>query len=995
MTTENRNMDYRPSSNVREYIDELLQNPELARQIAHHRLIPSSGFVHGESRQPWPAAIDKILGERGIRLFSHQALATDHIRAGRSVVVCTPTASGKSLIYNLPLYERFLSDPDARALYIFPLKALAQDQLKAFVRLGRAWPEEARPQAALYDGDTSTWERRKIRQNPPTALLTNPEMLHLSLLPWHESWATFLANLSFVVIDEAHTYRGIFGSHMAQIFRRLNRVCARYGANPIYIFCTATVGNPLELARNLSGKSDLKLIDQSGAPKASMHFLFADPEKAASTFAMELLKRALEKDLRVIVYCQSRKMTELVSMWAMSDSEQWRGKISAYRAGFLPEERRDIEARMANGDLRAVISTSALELGIDIGGLDLCILLGYPGTIMQTLQRSGRVGRSGREAAVIVVAGEDALDQYFARNPEDFFCRQPEKAVINPHNPAILERHLECGAAELPLHAREEWLEKQEVSAMVADLESKGVLVALPAGDSWVAAHKRPHGKIDLRGSGHSYSIEDQNGAVIGIIDAFRAWKETHPGAVYIHHGKNYLVDSLDDGRMRIIVREARLAWFTRIRSKKSTEIIEELDRKELGRCAVFRGRLKITEEISGYEKRSTSGNKLICVNPLDAPPQIFETDGLWFVFPDAIRKKLEEDCVHFMGSIHALEHAIIGLLPLEIVADRNDFGGISIPMHPQLGLPAVFIYDALPGGAGLTDAAFGEGLRILKSTYKAIAGCKCEDGCPSCIQSPKCGAGNRPLSKHGVIQLLEECFSPGTEGRKICEELKISPPLAAPVFPAKNDSRKPVNARPFLHGDKPKATSAPDYIVFDVETRRSARDVGGWDKACDMGVSVVVCYDSRDGAYHAYTQDELPALFEKFISGSLIIGFNSWRFDYKVLEPFWRESANCTGAQDLYSLPALDIFKCVHGKTGCRISLDNLGGATLQSSKSANGLQALRWWKEGRLDKIEEYCRKDVEITKNLYLYGREHGNLYYKNKAGMLVRVDVDFNV
>lgn len=972
--------------NIKNYISDLLGNPEIKRQIAHHRLEEARPAAFGECKKPWPKACQRILEDKKIRLFSHQARAMDYIRSGRSVIVSTPTASGKSLIYNLPFHESFLQNPDNRALYLFPLKALAQDQLGAFQILSSSWPQEARPSAALYDGDTSDWQRRKIRKDPPSALMTNPEMLHLSLLSYHESWTAFLANLSYIVVDEAHSYRGIFGSHMAQLFRRLNRICNNYGVNPVYIFCSATLGNPLELARDLSGKEDIKLIDETGAPRAPRHFIFMDPEKSSSTCAIDLLKRALGAELRTIVYCQSRRMTELISLWASSDAAEWKSMISSYRAGFLPEERRDIESRMASGELKAVVSTSALELGIDIGGLDLCLLVGYPGTIMQTLQRGGRVGRAGQEAAVIVIAGDDALDQYFIRNPDDFFQRPPEKAVINPYNSTILEKHLECAAAELRLRSGEEWLEKKKVREAITKLENKGKLAKNANGTEWLAAHKRPHGRIDLRSCGNSYSIEDQAGRIIGAIDGYRVWRESHPGAVYIHHGRNYLVDSIDNGRMRIRAKEESVNWHTRVRVKKETEIMEIYERKTLERCMLLRCRLKITERINSYEKRSNSGNRLLTVTPLDAPAHVFETEGICIVIPDEIRKKMENEFIHFMGSIHALEHAIIGLLPLEIIADRNDFGGISIPIHPQLGLAAVFIYDGMPGGAGLTFSAFQQGKRILESTCKAIADCPCDDGCPSCIQSPKCGAGNRPLSKNGALFLLDELLGTGIEGAALCSGLEISPPVS---FHHHSPEKKPAHIASL---EEP----LPHYVVFDVETRRSAHDVGGWDNADKMGVSVAVLYDSAENQYFSFEQDELEAMFARMAAAELVVGFNNIAFDNQVLQPFWKkwqEGQDCS-KPGLYNLKSLDMLRFIRKKTGYPISLDNFAVNTLGEAKSANGLQALKWWKEGKLDKIAAYCRKDVEITRMLYLYGLEHGYLYFKNKADMISRVDVDFS-
>lgn len=1067
---------------VAEYVRALLASDKLGPQVRHHRCEPARAAVYAESRLPWPAAIRRTLEERGLSgLYSHQALATDHIRAGHSVVVATPTASGKSLIYNLPVLERHLRDSEARALYLFPLKALAQDQLAGLQRLVTGWPEEARPTAALYDGDTSDHFRRKIRRDPPTVLISNPEMLHLALLPHHEQWAPFLAGLSHIVVDEAHTYRGVFGAHMAGVFRRLNRLAAHYGATPSYVFCTATVGNPGELAASLSGLDLLPgrqppvVVDQSGAPQGARHYVFLDPDQSPATAAIDLLRAALARKLRTIVYCRSRRMTELVSLWAGSLSGPWAGRISAYRAGFLPEERRQIEARMASGELLAVVSTSALELGIDIGGLDVCILVGYPGTIMSTLQRGGRVGRAQQESAVVLVAGEDALDQYFMSHPEDFFSRPAEKAVVNPWNEVILARHLECAAAELPLSARDPWLAPAPAQEALRALAGQGRLLLSADGSQWLAARKRPQRLVDLRGTGQSFVIEDSEGTVIGSVDGFRAWRETHVGAVYLHRGRSYVIEEMDPAEGRVRARQAKVDWFTRVRGHKSTDILEELERRPLGRGVVCRGRLRIIDTITGYEKRSTRDNRLLTIVPLEAPPQIFETEGLWYVIPESCRQRLEEDFVHFMGSIHACEHTAIGMLPLLVMADRNDFGGISIPLHPQTGLACVFIYDGLPGGAGLTRQAFGHARELLEVCAAVIEACPCEDGCPSCVHSPKCGSGNRPISKTGALRLIRDLLAPGAdaEGEALCAGLRISPPPellpprpvdepAAPVpppvpdmaaimaawagqapaaAPAGAEGQAGQGARTSAAGDVkkggtvttddvssreaclegsggevsvtgsspqdgPSAAAAGDagrargrpepgvgavgrppehYLVFDVETRRSAAEVGGWNRADRMGVSIAVAYDSRADDFFTYTQEALPELFARMRAAQLVVGFNSFRFDYAVLSAF--------APFDLRALPGLDLLRRVQDSLKYRVSLDNLGQATLDEPKSADGLQALRWWQEGRLEDIAAYCRKDVDLTRRLYLFGLEHGWLLFTNKAGQRVRVPVDF--
>lgn len=1073
---------------VADYIRSLLASEKLGPQVRHHRCEPAREAVYAASRLPWPAAIRRTLDERGLSgLYSHQALATDHIRAGRSVVVATPTASGKSLIYNLPVLERHLHDSEARALYLFPLKALAQDQLAGLQRLVSGWPGEARPTAALYDGDTSDHFRRKIRRDPPTVLISNPEMLHLALLPHHEQWAPFLAGLSHIVVDEAHTYRGVFGAHMAGVFRRLNRLAAHYGAAPSYVFCTATVGNPGELAAALSGLDLMPgrrppvVVDRSGAPQGARHYVFLDPEQSPATAAIDLLRAALARKLRTIVYCRSRRMTELVSLWAGSLTGPWAGRISAYRAGFLPEERRQIEARMASGELLAVVSTSALELGIDIGGLDVCILVGYPGTIMSTLQRGGRVGRAQQESAVVLVAGEDALDQYFMNHPEDFFSRPAEKAVVNPWNEVILARHLECAAAELPLSARDPWLAPVPAQEALRALAAQGRLLLSADGSQWLAARKRPQRLVDLRGTGQSFVIEDGEGAVIGSVDGFRAWRETHAGAVYLHRGRSYVIEEMDPAAGRVRARQAKTDWFTRVRGHKSTDILEEHERRPLGRGVVCRGRLRIIDTITGYEKRSTRDNRLLTIVPLDAPPQVFETEGLWYVIPESCRRRLEEDFVHFMGAIHACEHTAIGMLPLLVMADRNDFGGISIPLHPQTGLACVFIYDGLPGGAGLTRQAFGQARELLEVCAAVIAACPCEDGCPSCVHSPKCGSGNRPISKAGALRLIRDLLAPGgeAEGEALCASLRISPPpellppqpeqttaapvpqpapdlaaimaawagqmpavraAAAPASTATAPAAAPASAIPtrILQTPNVQASTAPPravpapaapeptlktpaaplsalraallpsaaeraagqavpapgvgatgrppehYLVFDVETRRSAAEVGGWHKAGSMGVSIAVAYDSRADDFFSYTQEALPELFARMRAARLVVGFNSFRFDYAVLAPF--------APFDLRALPGLDLLRRVQDSLKYRVSLDNLGQATLGEPKSADGLQALRWWREGRLDDIAAYCRKDVDLTRRLYLFGLEHGWLLFTNKAGQRVRVPVD---
>ncbi len=956
-------------SPVEDYLRCLRQDHRLKHLVAEHRLMPGRQAAHADPVRPWPPAIARLLEAAGIdRLYSHQARAADLLRSGRHVVVATPTASGKTLISNLPVLERFLRDPDAKALSVFPLKALAQDQLRGFEQLTAPWPKSGRPQAAIYDGDTTSHFRRKIRDNPPAVLMTNPEMLHLSLLAHHERWTTFIAGLSFVVVDEVHTYRGILGSHMAQVFRRLLRVCARLGVSPTFVFCSATVGNPGELARQLTGLT-AETVVESGSPQGPRHVVFLNPqegEHGPAQAALLLLQSALRRNLRTIVYTQSRKLTELLSLWANERLKEYAGRISAYRAGFLPEERREIEARMTSGELLAVVSTSALELGIDIGALDLCILVGYPGTVMATLQRGGRVGRSLRESAVVLVAGEDALDQYFMRHPEDFFQRPPEQAVLNPDNPVLLARHLECAAAELPLRQGEPWLSDPAVSRCVQELEQSGTLLRSADGSTLYAARKQPHRDLSLRGTGRTLTIRlagtDQP---VGEVDEHRAYKETHPGAVYLHRGDTYVVEELDLQTRAVLAAPKKVDYFTRTRGNKDTEILEIHASRTVWGANIHLGRLRVTEQITGYEKRRVQGNRLMNIVPLDLPPLTFETQGLWLEIPKEVEDETYGRFLDFRGGIHALEHAAIGILPLLVMTDRNDLGGMSVPLHPQTSSAAVFIYDAAPGGVGLSSQAFHKAEELLKSTLAAIRDCGCESGCPSCVHSPKCGSGNRPIDKAAALTILET-LRDMPAGR---------PPTVPPPRP------EPASAPAVLRSAGP----VRRYGVLDVETRRSAEECGGWQNCAAMGVSVAVLYDSMDDACRAFSQDELPGLFERLRELALLIGFNIRRFDCAVLQPFAR--------YDLHSLTLLDLLEEVRARLGIRLSLEHLARETLNAAKSATGLQALEWWKEGRIDEIARYCEQDVLLTRDLYLHGRDKGYLLYKARKTHLVRIPANW--
>ncbi len=1003
-------------NDIKEYIQSLISSKRLGNQVVYHTVLPDHPPGLSKPNHPWPKKIHHIITSAGIQdLYKHQVEAIDLIRSGRHVVVATHTASGKTLIYNLPVMENILKNPDSKALYIFPLKALAQDQLRTFEALMKH-NKDVKPKIAIYDGDTSAWHRKRIREDPPNILLTNPEMIHLSLLPHHQKWADFFCNLDMVVVDEVHTYRGIMGSHMAQVFRRLKRLCAFYGAYPTFVFCSATVSNPAQLAQQLTGLK-VETITKSGAPLGKKHVVFINPVQGPAQTAILLLKAALHRGLRTIVYAQSRKLTELIAIWAGSQSGPFASRISAYRAGFLPEERREIEAKLAKGDLLAVISTSALELGIDIGDLDLCLLVGYPGTVVATWQRGGRVGRSGQESTLVLIAGEDALDQYFMRHPEDFLKREPEAAVINPHNTEIMSRHIICAAAEMPLKFNEPFMLDEPVENAVLSLEESGALLKGGDGTELYSSRLAPHRHVNLRGTGSRYNIvSSKTGKHNGEIDEFRAFKETHPGAIYLHKGDTFLVDTLDLDTKTAKVSRTRVDYYTRIRSEKNTEILEIYDSKTLLNTDVYYGRLKVTDQVTGYEKWRIHGKRKLSVIPLDLPPLIFETEGLWFKIPAQIQRKAEAQYLHFMGGIHAIEHAAIGIFPLLVMADRNDLGGIATPLHPQVGSASVFIYDGVPGGAGLSRQAFKKATELLENTFKMIHACPCETGCPSCVHSPKCGSGNRPIDKAAAIFLLNhmilsqdsETMNKRPSFKRLPEERIYADEkdLSFEGKPALKDrDRRSVSRKGRLRKQMatrrktlklkrkiPCETSSPvkksgaRFCIFDIETQRSAQEVGGWHRADLMKMSCAVLYDSKKDQYFEFLDNQVDKLIEHFKKCNLVVGFNVKRFDFRVLSGY--------SDFNFEKLPTLDILEDVHNRLGYRLSLDHLAKVTLGQKKTADGLQALQWWKQGRIREIIDYCKKDVEITRDLFLYGQKNGYLLFTNKAKKTVRIPVKWS-
>ena len=898
------------------------------------------------------------------------------IQNGKDIMVATPTASGKSMIYNLPVLDDLFTENPGHSLYLFPLKALARDQFNILDQLFSSLPasviENYEKIAAVFDGDTSPYMRRKIRERPPRVILTNPEMVHLSILPFHDSWAHFFKQLRYIVIDEVHTYRGILGCHMAWVLRRLQRIAAHYGSHPTFILLSATIGNPRELGELLIGRN-VHVIDKSGAPQAEKNILLINPWDSAAYTASQLLEAAVKRGLRTIVYTQSRKMTELINIWTSPRLGEQASKLSSYRAGFLPEERREIEKQLFSGNLLGVITTSALELGIDIGDLDLCILVGYPGSIIATWQRGGRVGRTMRKSAIIMIGQEDALDQHFMRVPEDLLRRSPESAVLNPQNSVIMDQHLHCCAAELPISLDEKLLTEPVILQRISTLTKHGILLETGSGGRWLSSRKRPQRMITLRGGGEQVAIiNGENGEIIGEIDSSRAVKECHPGAVYLHRGRTWIAEKFDLTGREIVVLGGKPTYFTRPVTEKKTEILESAEKKRCFGVYVSFGRVRVTETTKGFQKRNNVTQKLISTTPLDLPDQIIETEAMWLDLPDEVRALLEHDKHHFMGGIHALEHAMIALFPLLVLCDRNDIGGIAYPLHHQTEKSSIFIYDGCPGGVGLSKEAFLKAEQLILQAKMAVEECGCENGCPSCVHSPKCGSGNRPIDKKSCLALLTEIIerSPETTGmgasrsEKVANKRQLVSPPASPKIAG-------LDALPTRFG------------VFDLETIRSAEEVGGWNKCEKMGVSVGVVFDSTLGGCVTYLEDDVQDLIEHLQSLDLVVGFNNKRFDNRVLSGYTSINLN--------NLPTLDLLEEVHRYLGYRLSLNRLAETTLGVEKTADGLQALKWYREGKIDLIQKYCKRDVEITRDLLYHGLERGYFLFTNKAKQEVRLQL----
>lgn len=735
-------------------------------QITHIERIPARQAEYADVDLPVSGAVGSALRRLGIqRLYSHQAEAIQAARRGENVVVVTSTASGKTLCYNVPVLETIECDHSARALYIFPTKALAQDQLG---KLRQYQMPELR--AATYDGDTPRQERPFIKSGA-NVVLTNPDMLHVGILPYHTTWSELFRNLKYVVIDEVHTYRGVFGAHVANILRRLRRIAAYYGSRPQFICASATVRDPAGLVRNLTGM-DATLIDRDGSPSGEKVFVFWNPpyisdkgeRRSANSEAVDLFTRLAESDIRTIVFTKARKTAELILRYARTrledDNSPAAEKIMAYRAGYTPAERREIERKLFSGELVGVTSTTALEVGVDIGGLDAVVMTGYPGTVASTWQQAGRAGRGMQQSMAVLIGMDSPIDQYLMRNPGYFFTSEHEIAVVDSQNPYILADHLLCAAYELPIENSE--IEDTFGKRAWEVLGVLGDVGQLSYARRWYwTGSDYPAKDVNIRSaSGESYDIVsvDDGGALLGTVDAASAFDVVHPGAIYLHGGESFIVTRLDLEKRVAYVERTEVNYYTLPGTRTSVWVQEELESKEMMRTRAFFGDMSVTNQVTHFWRKQLFSDSNIDRTPLDLPETRLRTEGMWFFIPQEITDRLIGRGYDLTGSIHAVEHAAIGIMPLFALCDRNDIGGVSHPEHPDTnGLATIFIYDGYPGGVGLARAAYDNIGDLLVATLEAIQDCGCSGGCPSCVQSPKCGNNNEPLDKEGALFLLKE----------------------------------------------------------------------------------------------------------------------------------------------------------------------------------------------------------------------------------------------
>ncbi len=742
--------------------DDLLQGEELAylgtEEAREARLAPLPEVLHPRVRE--------ALAAQGVEaLYSHQAEAWEAAQRERHLIVTTGTASGKTLAFNLPVLDALAREPKSRALYLYPTKALAQDQLRA---LGALRLPKLR--AAIYDGDTAADRRWQVRRWA-NLILSNPDMLHVGVLPHHDRWGDVLSNLAYVIVDEAHVYRGVFGSHVANVLRRLRRLARVYGAEPQFLLASATIANPGELGARLIG-AETAVIGDDAAPRAERTVALWNPPVTNEELglrasplgeASRLLADLVSRELRTLCFAKSRRAAELIHRFT-ADRLGDDSLLSPYRAGYTPAQRREIERRLLEGELLGVSATNALELGIDVGLLDCVISVGFPGTVASLRQQWGRAGRRGNGLAVLV-ASEDALDQYFMREPRALLGRRVEAAILDHENPRVLDGHVRAAAFEAPLDDAD----RQVLGgAALERAEKLPELRRTQAGFVW-AGRDYPAARVALRSTGpESFAVVDAvSGTVLGIVEQERAYSTVHDGAIYLHLGESYRVRELDLVSRTAVVEPFSGDYYTQAKVETTTAIVEpRRTERRLGLDLSF-GSVVVTDQVVGYQKKSIQTQESLELVALELPETEFETEAVWFLPEPCMLDGLERE-PRLLGALHAAEHSLIALLPLWAMCDRWDIGGLSTNLHFQTGRPTIFVYDGHSGGVGITERGFEVFEGWAGDTAKLLRGCPCDHGCPSCVQSPKCGNLNEPLDKAGALTLLDRMLAAAQQQARV-----------------------------------------------------------------------------------------------------------------------------------------------------------------------------------------------------------------------------------
>ncbi len=761
----------RPAADL---VDRLTRPAGRAERLTHLEVLPP----RTGRRADWPAwaapELVQAWAGRGIEQpWTHQVEAAEAAHAGKHVVVSTGTASGKSLAYLLPALTSVLGrrrpngQRGSTVLYLSPTKALAQDQLNGLRSL--ALPGLA---AATHDGDSSREERDWARDHGEY-LLTNPDMLHRSMLPGHARWSRFFSMLDHVVVDECHHYRGVFGAHVAQVLRRLRRVCALYGAAPTFVLASATVAEPQVAASRLTGLP-MVAVTEDGSPRGQVALALWEPpftsytgeqgapvRRAASAEIADLLADLVVEGVRTLAFIRSRRGTETVSLATKRLLDEvapgLSARVAAYRGGYLPEDRRAIEQALRRGELLGLAATNALELGIDIAGLDAVLMAGFPGTRAALWQQIGRAGRGGEDALGVFVARDDPLDTYLVTHPEALIGQPVEANVFDPENPYVLGPHLCAAAEESPLTEDELDMFGPTARAGVDALTEAGLLRRRARGWFWTD-RRRASDLADIRSTGGPpvRLVEAETGRLLGTVDQSSAHGTAHPGAVYLHQGETYLVTSLDLDDNIAVIEPAEPDYSTSARELTDITIVGEKEHTAWGAARISFGEVCVTHQVVSFLKRRVPSGEVLGEEPLDLPERTLNTKAVWWTLPQAALEQAGLATRDLPGAAHAAEHASIGLLPLFATCDRWDIGGVSTAVHPDTGQLTVFVYDGHPGGAGFAERGFHAAAGWLTATREAIVSCRCEDGCPSCVQSPKCGNGNNPLDKAAAVELLD-----------------------------------------------------------------------------------------------------------------------------------------------------------------------------------------------------------------------------------------------